>query len=67
MAVEIPLRGRYRNVTNSSQKSRGGNSGSTKVRRERIKGEKEKDQAATKANQKIMHLAGGRKRTWIKA
>lgn len=66
MAVELRLRRKYTVVTHGHNKSAGGNSGSGKKRLEQPKGAKQEAQAATRDNQMMLVLVGGRKRTWVR-
>jgi len=63
MAVEIPLRGKYREVTNGRQPGgKHNNSGASKTRIPRKKEEIEAAQEETRKHQRVLVLIGGRHR-----
>jgi hypothetical protein len=61
---EIPLRIKYRDVSNGHHQSRASNSGVNRHRGEADKNRLAAAQDQTRRNQKILVLAGGRKRAW---
>jgi hypothetical protein len=67
MTVEIPLRRKYLEHINGHHKSSSGTSGANKHRGETDKKRKEAAMAATRANQRVLVLVGGRKRSWVRA
>jgi hypothetical protein len=67
MAVEIRLRRKYLEHVNGHHKSSSGTSGANKHRGETNKVRKEAAQAATRDNQMVLVLVGGRKRSWVRA
>jgi hypothetical protein len=65
---EIKLKRKYQDVTNGHQKSGGsGNSGANKHRGEVDKTRLAAAQEQTRQGQKVLILAGGRRRTWARA
>jgi hypothetical protein len=66
MSVELKLKPRQLHPVHGHQKSKGGMSGATKVRRPQSKDELAAAQAATRRSQPTLHLERGRKRRWIR-
>jgi hypothetical protein len=65
VAVEIPLREKYRVVTNGRQKGGSNNSHAAKVRTPLRKEDREAAQRATAENRMVKVLVGGRKVRWM--
>ena len=67
MAIELPVKQKYRDHVNGHHKSTSGNGGTNKHRGETDKKRKEAAQEATRDNQMVMVLDQGRKIRWYRA